>query len=253
MAGGGVGRPSPAPLDWGSTTGGTQLTPHSADGLRQPKEGGPGPSGIQPGRTPATVQGDGPGQRGPTVRIRAETAGHGASVAATRTPVSRRGGGAGGPRTLYRWPPGGDGELGEVPSADRVGGRRHPGGGPPGALPPRPVTAAAAAAARTGRHGSAQESPSSFPSFPPFFLPSPCPNPRIFPQQPFFSVSPAPGSVAAGYDPQRAPQTPGPGCWRCGQPGHLRRECPLMEVGQVVRVVGPPTSAPDPDGAYCIP
>ncbi|XP_035259046.1 uncharacterized protein LOC118230184 [Anguilla anguilla] len=70
---------------------------------------------------------------------------------------------------------------------------------------------------------------------------------------PFFSVSPAPGSVAAGYDPQRAPQTPGPGCWRCGQPGHLRRECPLMEVGQVVRVVGPPTSAPDPDGAYCIP
>ncbi|XP_064205608.1 uncharacterized protein LOC135262523 [Anguilla rostrata] len=70
---------------------------------------------------------------------------------------------------------------------------------------------------------------------------------------PFVSVSPAPGSVAAGYDPQRAPQTPGPGCWRCGQPGHLRRECPLMEVGQVVRVVGPPTSAPDPDGAYCIP
>ncbi|XP_064175955.1 uncharacterized protein LOC135246428, partial [Anguilla rostrata] len=64
---------------------------------------------------------------------------------------------------------------------------------------------------------------------------------------------PPPGSVAAGYDPQRAPQTPGPGCWQCGQPGHLRRECPLMEVGQVVRVVGPPTSAPDPDGAYCIP
>ncbi|XP_064189940.1 uncharacterized protein LOC135253968 [Anguilla rostrata] len=70
---------------------------------------------------------------------------------------------------------------------------------------------------------------------------------------PFVPVSPAPGSVAAGCDPQRAPQTPGPGCWRCGQPGHLRRECPLMEVGQVVRVVGPPTSAPDPDGAYCIP
>ncbi|KAJ8352031.1 hypothetical protein SKAU_G00235070 [Synaphobranchus kaupii] len=36
-------------------------------------------------------------------------------------------------------------------------------------------------------------------------------------------------------------------------PGHLRRDCPLMEVGQVVRVVGPPTSAPDLDGAYCIP
>ncbi|XP_064177504.1 uncharacterized protein LOC135247687 isoform X2 [Anguilla rostrata] len=70
---------------------------------------------------------------------------------------------------------------------------------------------------------------------------------------PFFSVSPAPGSVATGFDPQRAPQTPRPGCWRCGQPGHLRRECPLMEMGQVVRVVGPPTSAPDPDGAYCIP
>ncbi|KAJ8333089.1 hypothetical protein SKAU_G00419850 [Synaphobranchus kaupii] len=60
-------------------------------------------------------------------------------------------------------------------------------------------------------------------------------------------------SVAVQSGPQGAPQTPGPGCWRCGQPGHLRRDCPLMEVGQVVRVVGPPTSAPDLDGAYCIP
>nr|XP_043896844.1 uncharacterized protein LOC122778812 [Solea senegalensis] len=37
---------------------------------------------------------------------------------------------------------------------------------------------------------------------------------------------------------------PGQVCWRCGQPGHIRAECPLMEVGQVVRVAGPPAPFP---------
>ena len=53
--------------------------------------------------------------------------------------------------------------------------------------------------------------------------------------------------------PQGVPQTPGPECWRCGQLGHLRRECPLREVEQVVQVVGPLYSAPGPEGVYCIP
>ncbi|XP_035285217.1 uncharacterized protein LOC118233567 [Anguilla anguilla] len=93
---------------------------------------------------------------------------------------------------------------------------------------------------------------------PPRTGPSPVPRalPPPFPQTnpPFFPIpSPGPGSVAGGSGSQRAPQTLGPGCWRCGQLGHLRRDCPLMEVGQVVRVVGPPTSAPDQEGAYCIP
>ncbi|XP_064175891.1 uncharacterized protein LOC135246326 [Anguilla rostrata] len=93
---------------------------------------------------------------------------------------------------------------------------------------------------------------------PPRTGPSPVPRARArpFPQinPPFFPIpSPGPGSVAGGSGLQRAPQTLGPGCWRCGQPGHLRRDCPLMEVGQVVWVVGPPTSAPDQEGAYCIP
>ncbi|KAK0149633.1 hypothetical protein N1851_009618 [Merluccius polli] len=42
------------------------------------------------------------------------------------------------------------------------------------------------------------------------------------------------GSAATGaaFDPQRAPQAAGQECWRCGQLGHFRGECPLMEVGQ---------------------
>ena len=53
--------------------------------------------------------------------------------------------------------------------------------------------------------------------------------------------------------PRGAPQTPGLDCWRCGQPSHFRRECPLMEVGQLVRVAGPPVASPDLEGTYRIP
>ncbi|XP_061582743.1 zinc finger protein 213-like [Cololabis saira] len=67
------------------------------------------------------------------------------------------------------------------------------------------------------------------------------------PPQSSHPVPPAPA------DPAGAPQTPGQGCWRCGQPGHIRRECPLMEVGQVIRVAGPPASSPDSGGTYRVP
>ena len=42
-------------------------------------------------------------------------------------------------------------------------------------------------------------------------------------------------------------------CWWCGQLGHFRSKCLLMEVGQVVQVVGQPTSAHGLEGAYYIP
>ena len=61
----------------------------------------------------------------------------------------------------------------------------------------------------------------------------PNPSPHWFSQ--------TPGSMTVRPKPQGVPQTSGPECWRCGQLGHWRRECPLMEVGQVVQVVGPLT------------
>ncbi|XP_061918090.1 uncharacterized protein LOC133659350 [Entelurus aequoreus] len=61
------------------------------------------------------------------------------------------------------------------------------------------------------------------------------------------------GAAGRGLPSQMAPETPGPVCWRCGQPGHVRRECSMMEVGQVMRVVGPPAHAPDLGETYCVP
>ncbi|KAK0137336.1 Zinc finger protein 24 [Merluccius polli] len=53
--------------------------------------------------------------------------------------------------------------------------------------------------------------------------------------------------------PQTGAQTAREGCWRCGRPGHLRRDCPMMEVGQVVRVTGAPIPPYGPGEAYRIP
>ncbi|XP_064175108.1 putative SCAN domain-containing protein SCAND2P [Anguilla rostrata] len=105
-----------------------------------------------------------------------------------------------------------------------------------------------------------QERPEPAPRRRPPLRAGPSPLPRAstppLPRPNFSSAyfpSTDPGSVAGGSASLRAPQALGPGCWRCGQPGHLHRDCLIMEVGQLVRVVGPPTSAPDPEGAYCIP
>ncbi|KAM9766884.1 uncharacterized protein ACNS7B_017333 [Menidia menidia] len=62
-----------------------------------------------------------------------------------------------------------------------------------------------------------------------------------------------PAATGTAPHPQGVPQAAGLACWRCGRPGHFRRECPLMEVGQVIRVVGPPAPSPGPRGTYSVP
>ncbi|XP_044042277.1 translation initiation factor IF-2-like [Siniperca chuatsi] len=80
--------------------------------------------------------------------------------------------------------------------------------------------------------------------------PSPMPraNPLSSP-----SLSQGPAAPVAAHDLQGAPRTLGQECWRCGRPGHCRRDCPLMEVGQVIRVAGSPTPSPGPGATYCVP
>ena len=74
--------------------------------------------------------------------------------------------------------------------------------------------------------------------------PSPCSNPP-------YASSPSQvlATTGAALSPQGVPQVPGHECWSCGQPGHIRKECPLVEVGQVVRVA--PYTLPPVQGGQC--
>ncbi|XP_051815594.1 uncharacterized protein LOC110961245 isoform X3 [Acanthochromis polyacanthus] len=77
------------------------------------------------------------------------------------------------------------------------------------------------------------------------------PKPNIHNTEP--TAVKAPAAADAASNPQGAPQTPGQECWRCGQPGHIRRECPLMEVSHMVWVASTPAPSPGPGGTYSVP
>ena len=119
--------------------------------------------------------------------------------------------------------------CGGAPSS-HLGPRRGPGSGPPHHTPARPSPRP-----RTT-----------------YFNTQPSPLPRTNPPSPFFPPQ-GPAATGVALDPQRVPQAAGQECWRCGQLGHFRGECPLMEVGQVIRVVGPPAPSPGPGGTYSVP
>ncbi|XP_057177644.1 uncharacterized protein LOC130546394 [Triplophysa rosa] len=121
------------------------------------------------------------------------------------------------------------------------------------------------------------------PLSPSFFSPSPRPvpaprsrppgPPRVPPRRRF----PQPGDYTSGYRalprgfqdghgstlsprPSHAPlpttrvaETPGPACWRCGDPDHWVDRCPVMEIGTMVRVPDTPQAAPGQNGGYQIP
>ncbi|KAM9751628.1 uncharacterized protein ACNS7B_008424 [Menidia menidia] len=114
---------------------------------------------------------------------------------------------------------------------------------------------------------SLRQTPGGEPSAPPTPAPrrrsAPAPSPRApttartFPAPRSRCSAPpqvqVPAATGTAPHPQGVPQAAGQACWRCGRPGHLRRECPLMEVGQVIRVVGPPAPSPGPRGTYSVP
>ncbi len=74
--------------------------------------------------------------------------------------------------------------------------------------------------------------------------PSPAAGP-VSPVSPRQFLVPLPATRVAGK--------PGPACWRCGDPGHFIDQCPVMEVGTLVRVPDAPQAAPDQAGGYQIP
>ncbi len=159
-----------------------------------------------------------------------------------------------------------DGRVGPVPPPD-VAGPGHPAGrGPSGGVPgvgePRPNLSLSLSL------------PPSLPSPSPS-RPVPAPRSRL-PVAP--RAPPRSGNGQSdrypwrggGAEPTTSPQyslrqsiahpsaagaavRPGPACWRCGDPGHFQDQCPMMEVGLLVRVPDSPGAAPDQAGQYQIP
>ena len=66
---------------------------------------------------------------------------------------------------------------------------------------------------------------------------------HLFPPQ-------VPAATRTAPNPQETTRMPGQECWRCGQLGHFREACPLMEVGQVIRVASPATLSPGAGATY---